>query len=152
MLKTWSKSWVISFTFQAYTLPHTLNCICVSLFKFHTWILKYFLHCPKRPALPRHIKEYVSFELFGALYMYISVDSWICGAMIAGFWCWFIDLSMQLFISVLFEGGSLSILTILIDYLCKGSLSKGLCITSGLTKTNWRFYLVQQIIINQQTS
>ena len=24
------------FTFQAYTLPHTLNGICVSLFKFHT--------------------------------------------------------------------------------------------------------------------
>ena len=30
------------FTFQDYTLPHTLNCICVSLFKFHTWILKQF--------------------------------------------------------------------------------------------------------------
>ena len=29
-----------SFTFQAYTLPHTLNCMCVSLFKFHIWILK----------------------------------------------------------------------------------------------------------------
>ena len=24
------------FTFQAYTLPHTLDGICVSLFKFHT--------------------------------------------------------------------------------------------------------------------
>ena len=24
------------FTFQAYALPHTLNGICVSLFKFHT--------------------------------------------------------------------------------------------------------------------
>ena len=24
------------FTFQAYTLPHTLNGICVSLFKFYT--------------------------------------------------------------------------------------------------------------------
>ena len=31
-----------SFTFQAYTLPHTSNGICVSLFKFHTWILKQF--------------------------------------------------------------------------------------------------------------
>ena len=29
------KSWVISFTFQAYTLPHTLSCICVSLFRFY---------------------------------------------------------------------------------------------------------------------
>ena len=34
-VKSWIKSWVIYFTFQAYTLPHTLNCICVSLFKFH---------------------------------------------------------------------------------------------------------------------
>ena len=30
-------SWLISFTFQAYTLPHALNCICVSLFEFHIW-------------------------------------------------------------------------------------------------------------------
>ena len=30
------------FNFQAYTLPLTLNGICVSLFKFHTWILKQF--------------------------------------------------------------------------------------------------------------
>ena len=29
------KSWVFPFTFQAYILPHTLNCMCVSLFKFH---------------------------------------------------------------------------------------------------------------------
>ena len=28
------KSWVISFTFQAYTLSHTLNCICVLNFMF----------------------------------------------------------------------------------------------------------------------
>ena len=37
-----SRSWVISFTFQAYTLTHTLNCICVSLSKFHIWIWKQF--------------------------------------------------------------------------------------------------------------
>ena len=48
-VKSWFKSWAFPFTFQAYTLPHTLSCICVSLFK--VW---------------------VSFELFGALYMYIS--------------------------------------------------------------------------------
>ena len=30
------------FTFQAYTLPRTLNGMFVSLFKFHTWILKQF--------------------------------------------------------------------------------------------------------------
>ena len=41
-VKSWFKSWVISFTFQAYTLPHALNCIYVSLFKFHIWILKQF--------------------------------------------------------------------------------------------------------------
>ena len=29
------KSWVFPFTFQAYILPHTLNCMCVSLLKFH---------------------------------------------------------------------------------------------------------------------
>ena len=37
--------------------------------------LKQFWHFPKRPALPRHIKVKVSFELFGALYMYISALS-----------------------------------------------------------------------------
>ena len=36
-----------SFTSQAYTLPHTLNVMCVSLFKFHIWILKQFSWCPK---------------------------------------------------------------------------------------------------------
>ena len=30
-VKSWFKSWVFPFTFQAYILPHTLNCICVSL-------------------------------------------------------------------------------------------------------------------------
>ena len=34
-VKSWIKSWVIYFTFQGYTLPHTLNCICVSQFEFH---------------------------------------------------------------------------------------------------------------------
>ena len=69
-VKSWFKSWVFHFTFQAYTLPHTLNCMCVSVFEFHFWILEQFKCCPKRPALPRHMK--VSFEFFGALYMYIS--------------------------------------------------------------------------------
>ena len=36
------KSWVFPFTFQAYILPHTVNCMCVSLFKFHIWILEQF--------------------------------------------------------------------------------------------------------------
>ena len=34
-VKSWFKSWVFPFTFQAYILSHTLNCMCVSLFKFH---------------------------------------------------------------------------------------------------------------------
>ena len=34
-VKSWCKSWVFPFTFQAYILPHTLNCMCVSLFKLH---------------------------------------------------------------------------------------------------------------------
>ena len=55
-VKSWCKSWVFHFTFQAYILPHTLNCICVSLFKFHIWILEQFQCCQKRPALPRHTK------------------------------------------------------------------------------------------------
>ena len=40
--KSWFKSWVFPFTFQAYILPHTLNCMCVSLFKFHICILEQF--------------------------------------------------------------------------------------------------------------
>ena len=39
---SWFKSWVFPFTFQAYTLPHKLNCMCVPLFKFHILILKQF--------------------------------------------------------------------------------------------------------------
>ena len=71
-VNSWFKSWVFPFTFQAYILPHTLNFMCVSLFKFHIWILEQFWCRKKRPALPRHIKVWVSLELFGALYMYIS--------------------------------------------------------------------------------
>ena len=41
-VKSWFKSWVFPFTFQAYILHHTLNCMCVSLFKFHIWILEQF--------------------------------------------------------------------------------------------------------------
>ena len=46
-VKSWFKSWVFPFTFQAYILPHTLNCMCVSLFKFHFGILEQFLMLPK---------------------------------------------------------------------------------------------------------
>ena len=41
-IKSRFKSWVFHFTFQAYTMPHTLNCMYVSLFKFHIWILRQF--------------------------------------------------------------------------------------------------------------
>ena len=48
-VKSWAKSWVISFTFQAYTLPNTLNCKCVSLSKFHIWILWFYdIHINQR--------------------------------------------------------------------------------------------------------
>ena len=33
-VKSWFKSWIFPFICQAYILPHTLNCMCVSLFKF----------------------------------------------------------------------------------------------------------------------
>ena len=36
-VKSWFKSWIISFTFEAYVYPapgHTLNCICASLFYY----------------------------------------------------------------------------------------------------------------------
>ena len=33
-VESWFKSWVFPFTFQAYILPHTLNCICVAYFNF----------------------------------------------------------------------------------------------------------------------
>ena len=41
-VKSWFKSWFFPFTFQAYTLPHTLNCMCVGLFEFHIVILEQF--------------------------------------------------------------------------------------------------------------
>ena len=34
-VKSWFKSWVFPFTFQAYILPYTLNCMRVILFEFH---------------------------------------------------------------------------------------------------------------------
>ena len=34
-VKSWFKSWVFPFTSQAYILPHTLDCMCFSLSKFH---------------------------------------------------------------------------------------------------------------------
>ena len=34
-VKSWLKLWVFPFPFQAYILPNTLNCMCVSLFEFH---------------------------------------------------------------------------------------------------------------------
>ena len=52
-------------------LIHRIVCV-VSLFQLDIWILEQFYCCPKWPALPRHIEVWASFELFGALYMYIS--------------------------------------------------------------------------------
>ena len=41
-VKSGFKLWVFPFTFQAYIPLHTLNCMWVSLFKFHIWILEQF--------------------------------------------------------------------------------------------------------------
>ena len=49
------KSWGFPFTFQAYTLLHTLNCICVSLFKFE--FQSSFITGQKGPLYLLHIKE-----------------------------------------------------------------------------------------------
>ena len=70
-VKSWVKIWVISFTFQAYTLPNTWNCMCVGLCKFHIWILKHFFHCPKRPALPRHKSISFIWIVWSTLYVYL---------------------------------------------------------------------------------
>jgi hypothetical protein len=34
-VNSWFKAWVFPFVFQAYILPDTMNCMCVSLFKYH---------------------------------------------------------------------------------------------------------------------
>ena len=36
-VKSWFKSWIFHFTFQAYILPNILNCMGVSLFKFELY-------------------------------------------------------------------------------------------------------------------
>jgi hypothetical protein len=42
-VKSCFKSWGFPSPFQtSYILPHTLNCMSVSLFKFHIWILEQF--------------------------------------------------------------------------------------------------------------
>ena len=41
-VKSWIKSWVFPFTFQAYILPHLLNFMCVRQFEFHIEILEQF--------------------------------------------------------------------------------------------------------------
>ena len=41
-VKSRFKSWVFPFTFQAYILPHTLNCMSVGQFEFYIWILEQF--------------------------------------------------------------------------------------------------------------
>ena len=61
-----------SFHFSSLHSAPYIDCMCVSLFKFHIWILEQFYCCPKWPVLPRHIKLWVLFESFEALYMYIS--------------------------------------------------------------------------------
>ena len=46
------ESWDISFTFQAYTLPNTLNCICVSLLNFLFEVKSSFSTAQNDPLCP----------------------------------------------------------------------------------------------------
>ena len=50
---------------------HWIVCVLAYL-NFIFEFLSSFSAAQNQPALPRHIKVRVSFELFGALYMYIS--------------------------------------------------------------------------------
>ena len=51
------------------TIGH--NWLCVQKVLNHCLNHGFFLSLFKQPALPRHIKVWVSFELFGAFYIYI---------------------------------------------------------------------------------
>jgi hypothetical protein len=61
-----------------YTLPHTLNCMCVSLFKFHIWILKKFLVLPKTAGSAQtHISISFIWIVWSTLYVCISLKNCI---------------------------------------------------------------------------
>ena len=66
------KSWVINFTFESYKLPHTLNCMCVSLFKFHIWNFRAVLALPKT-ARSAETHKSISFIwiVWSTLYVYL---------------------------------------------------------------------------------
>ena len=46
-VKSWLKSWVISFTYQAYTLPHTCMCVCLPVYLDFIFEFKAVLAVPK---------------------------------------------------------------------------------------------------------
>ena len=71
-VKSWFKLWVFPFTFQAYILPHTLNCKWVSLSKFHIWILKQFLTLPKTASSTQtHKSKSFIWIVWSTLYAYL---------------------------------------------------------------------------------
>ena len=40
-IKSWFKSWGFHFTFQAYTMPHTLNCMYICLLAYLNFIFEF---------------------------------------------------------------------------------------------------------------
>ena len=70
-VKSWFKSWVTSFTFQAYILPHTLNLIFVGLFKSYL-NFKAVLALPKTARSAQTHKS-ISFIwiVWSTLYVYL---------------------------------------------------------------------------------
>ena len=78
-VKSWFKSWVFPFTFQASILPHTINCMCLSLFEFHTWIFEHFLVLPKTAGSAQTQKS-MSFIwiVWSTLYVYLWKGAGTC--------------------------------------------------------------------------
>ena len=68
-VKSWLKSWLFPFTFQAYILPHTLNYMRVSLFEFRIWAV---LVLPKTAGSAQTHKS-ISFIwiVWSTLYVYL---------------------------------------------------------------------------------
>ena len=69
--KIHSHSQIFSYGLSIFCLPLRPNFSDTFDLRFH-WVSVVRVHCQKRLALPRHIKVWVSFALFGVLYTYIS--------------------------------------------------------------------------------
>ena len=73
-VKSWFKSWVFPFTFQAYILHHTLNCMYVSQSKFHIWIFRTVLVLPKTASSAQTHK---SMSFIGIVWSTLYVYLWL---------------------------------------------------------------------------